>query len=458
MPVRRRERFVDAGESGGPRTVPVRRPRLSPPPPPPPRITTPLVRLTSDQTRPPTRNTRENIARHDPDSPTASGNARLHSSTSSASSAGQSVRRLLFAEANWNDDDDDYLDIPRARYGIEGQGYITRGDVSLDILAAVTNVVHDVTRNIPGVGQLINAGVALAQGAILDRGFGVQLTADRNASSNGATNWRVWTPEQINVAFQSTAQMASMYNSIYEQYIGQVRNPYTLFRQINGPVELRYHNVEYLRGTGSGASDCLNFESSSRSPNDTINLAGITCTPGSRGLPIQLTNSNLSAAGTWGQLQAQLQLGAQLRDPSALIPATTIHLAKRAFMGENFPDTTLGTLDRSYDGNFLINHEYSHVPLSNWLVNGIPMSSEYVARLDGNLNGGPAPQDEDLLQVGIPSNRAASGFGYPEWAADALANVAYGGYDLSDSDQSSRWDLTRELVRDLIIERGFIAD
>ncbi len=116
MPVRRRERFVDAGETGGPRTVPVRR---RPPPPPPPRITTPLVRLTGNQTRPPTRNTRENIARHDPDAPNASGNARLHNSNTvvpraerdiarnanSTSLTDAQAERLLYARSNLQDEE-----------------------------------------------------------------------------------------------------------------------------------------------------------------------------------------------------------------------------------------------------------------------------------------------------------------------------------------------------------------
>jgi hypothetical protein len=291
---------------------------------------------------------------------------------------------------------------------------------------------------------------------MLDLFYGVHLTSDLGRGVND------WSAAMVNTVFQSTIQMANMYNSIYQESIGQVRDPFVLFRQINGPVEFRYHDVQYLRATGRADEDCGSFESGSGLPDNARQLAGITCTPGSRGQNIQIVNNgNPDAAGSWGRLQGLLEEGATLLNPTASIPATVIHLADRAFAGENYPDMTSEILDLSYDSVFLANHEYSHILLSNWTVNidsvPFPISSTYVARLDGDASYGPSLSDENYLGVGIPSNRAASGTGYPEWAADAVANLAYGAFDLSDPDQRARQELVRVLILDLMIEKGFSA-
>jgi hypothetical protein len=282
----------------------------------------------------------------------------------------------------------------------------------------------------PAIGNAVLDVAANTQTRILRQRYGVQLTTqDPNVS---------WSNDQVNTAFQATVQNAQMYNDIAQQQLGMtVRNPFALFRQINGPVEYRYHNQDALRLGDSGL--CTDADAS-RTSGGATTLYGLTCTPTNRGL--YTPTSVPGGAASWGQLQDQLQGGASLNGP--VVP-TVVHLTNTAFTGGV---TRSGLV---FGPGFIISHELGHIPQENWNYTPVQsLNAEYVGRSQSIF-----PNEQYPLFPGTSPIGSRSSLEPDEYLADAIANVSTGTFDQTDTNQEIRYQIVQRLIADLIAAKGF---
>jgi len=295
---------------------------------------------------------------------------------------------LLYAEANWNDDDDDYLDIPR--------GY------------SKPKVYEETQEN-----YLLNTIVGLTQGVILDVVFGVDLTAE---TSGQVRNWTAWMedPDRINSAYQATLRNAQMYNEIAAMNGFLPPNPTWLFRNLNGPVELRL--VESL---GDGFYG------------QTIPMQSVTKVRG---------EDDVQTLYRWGAVRNAIQAGGEVE---GRIYPTEILLTDPAFS----PGTVTpkgGSVGLQFNDDFIIDHEYGHVSQTNWQFTHSYMGARFQEIAEGmGLN----VQDWGL---GLPGIGARSSLENYEFLADALALLATDGFDVNDPSQQIMMEAAQQVMWELM--------
>jgi len=262
----------------------------------------------------------------------------------------------------------------------------------LPMVAGLSNLTYGFGQSNPWVALT----VGLAQGAILDQVFGVQLTANSDSTGQRATeDWRTWSNDRINMVFQSTLRNAQLYNRVAQgNSFGLPNNDAAwLFRQINGPLEMRLEDDldnNFMGKTTKGAFEVL---------------------------------STGTTHYSWGRAYSEWQTnGGDLR----VITPTFIQLTPRAF-----EEGTVRNTDLTYPPGFIIDHEYGHVMSTNWNApNQEPVGLAYT-----NMIGG-----DEALGENIPNTGARSYSYYPdslpldlplirhEYWADAIANAQLGNF------------------------------
>jgi RHS repeat-associated protein len=312
---------------------------------------------------------------------------------------------------------------------VRPQNTTNPGSNFIGAIAALTNFAHNIGEAIRPITPVVSNTVAGVQQAILQVGFGVTLTSQQPNSGNitpanfsnrpsGQSESDLWTADQVNTLFQTVAKTAQTYGNLVPnapEGRSTPPNPFLLFQQINGPMEIRLQPTQIMQ-VNFDSTQCPNAAAGRPNYAGETGTAifGLTCPKSDGGSIIHL------AAGTNGSLGA--------------------------FGSQNYPPSGDGRL--SFNAEFLIAHEMAHAAD---FYSGTNLSNAYFN------------EDSDT-QIGMPGTRATSvgSNNVAENFADAVANLVTGGFLLDPSlgqttteDQAQRQEIVESVLRAAILDNGF---
>ncbi|MBE2182654.1 MAG: hypothetical protein IAE89_04435 [Anaerolineae bacterium] len=331
-------------------------------------------------------------------SPAPKAEIELRSAVNNSAGDSKTAKKVIYAEVNWDDEE------------TSSQKYTVS---SSSVNPWVTNFVSDP----------LNTTLALLQGAILDRNYDVNLLG---GAGMRFTDWMAWSPEQINVVFQSITQTAAYYNQLAQIWnVDHANSPSQqiryegaahLFREMNGPMVFTLHNAEFLSVPGDRSSWLSRLERNMVTTSD-IDTDGDRLidhnedgTPRSPDAPLEST-INISGAAFRGG---------------------SIHLGLSGLRDDQ--NTRSGLM---YDGRILVTHEIVHI-------------------LDYALNDGLTSYYEEHeifgdYEIGMSNIGARSSGSVSEIVGDAVTNSIWGTYDYSNLDAFNRDAFVRSMITQAIV-------
>jgi hypothetical protein len=350
----------------------------------------------------------------------------IHATMHNISPSETKAKQVLYAEAAWADDTDDLWE---GQLVYEKQKYAQ----SYDKFTSIPNQQHrrssklDVETSGSYIGStILQTAITFAQGLALDALFNVDLTS---AQAGDYSDWRGWSAREINLAFGATLRNASLYNRIAQQGGFTTVNPVSLFRNINGPVELR--QVDAISGH--------------------TNWYGQTSLTMTNPVTIRFSDGRADAVEqNWGRARQAIASGGTLIETSS----TLIQLTNGAFpAGNAFPGNDINL---SFPEGFVIDHELSHLLGVNW---NLPAKNGR----ETNLGLVYEEISQDYFSSSVPIYPGSGNTGARsvnstiEYLTDAAANLAntYSN-DLLSADQITRNQIVEELILRILQQKPVI--